>query len=155
MTMIHYCGADLDIHPVLAKVWPYDLPPDQWPSFCGAGKFGDWLITDSPCGVSASCVCADHDATWSTSENTKFAAIAGNFKLYKNLRAFLLVNSTKPRWWIESTCLWWFRGVCFGAMIHFNPIGGGDEGNKETEQIVKRIQDAQQKYILKMRNTIA
>lgn len=150
MTLINYAGVDLDIHPLLAEVWPYDLPFEEWPSYCGAGSgVGDWLITERPCGVVCSCLCADHDIRWSVAENSKFAALQTNFILYKNLRAFIWKHCDKSKYskaYVETVSLWWFRGVCWGMWFHFDPIGGEGSGNAETVAKLNKLNDAVKNY---------
>jgi len=42
---ISYWGADLTIPDFLEPLWPHDLPPEAWPTFCGAGQgWGDAIV---------------------------------------------------------------------------------------------------------------
>ena len=150
MAEIEYSGAKLNIHPLLALVWPYDFPYQKWPTFCGAGSgLGDRIIPEYICKVRVSCVCGDHDIRWSVSEDSFAEALKANWILYQNLRVFVWQNCDKTKYkksTIEFWCLWWFRAVCWGAMFHFSPLGGGDTGNPEVNEKLARLDAAILKY---------
>lgn len=147
---IIYCDVKIDIHPLLAAVFPFHIPPEAWPSYCGAGSgIGDRIVPEKIKMVVVSCLCADHDVRWSTCENSWFAAIQENFVFYKNLRNFVLALRDPEKYSkssVEAACFRWFLAVCWGARHHFNPLGGGDNGNIETAAKLKKLAIAVAEY---------
>lgn len=146
-----YGGAKLDIHPVLAKVWPYEKWPEQWATFCGAGNgFGDWLIPENPRGIDCSCCCADHDIRWIFAKNRK-EAYAANKILRKNLEAFILKRREKHQYYMTAAgikldntrtklrCWQWYTGVQWGVTFCFEPVNDEYAIRKEVEQKLARV----------------
>lgn len=146
-----YGGAKLDIHPVLAKVWPYEKWPTKWPTFCGAGNgLGDRMIPDNPRGIDCSCLCADHDLRWTLANNKKEAREANKI-LQNNLYAFIVKQREKFQYYMTPTgiyfdnmktkirCYQWYLGVQFGSVSCFEAIDDEYAKRKEVERILERV----------------
>lgn len=90
---IPYWGATLTAPEFLAPLWPIDLSPERWPTFCGAGDgLGDRIVPDSICGVRISAACFIHDIDWATSPDTFQEFMAANGRLFLNSTAIILAS---------------------------------------------------------------
>jgi len=126
------CGkAKLTAPAWLANIWPDDMPPEDFPTFCGAGSgWGDWLVPDKFWGVNGSASCLLHDLGWATSADTVSAFLAENWYLAKNIRAQVLASDIA--WWrkelatIRAWALYFVAVSTFGAFA-FDPRSKDDE----------------------------
>lgn len=124
---IRYAGATLTIPEWLAPLWPYDLPLNRWPSFCGAGDgVGDAIVPESIRGVRVSPACFIHDVDWATSPDTISEFLASNFRLARNIRALILASSLP--WWKKELAVvraytLWLGGVTTIGALCFDPLG--------------------------------
>jgi hypothetical protein len=107
---IDYFGARLEVVEFLAEIWPYELPLDKWPSFCGLGdSWGDKWVPEKICGIPISCVCFDHDVSFSLADGSQKEFIKMNLRMYRNVRSLVIPNI---KWWqrpkAESMCFIYF-----------------------------------------------
>jgi len=67
---IKYAGADLSVPEFLVDLWPYDMPLNKFPTFCGAGDgLGDSIVPDKVRGVILTPACFVHDIDWALSSS--------------------------------------------------------------------------------------
>jgi len=86
-------GAILTVPDFLARVWPYDLLPEEWPTFCGSGPgLGDAIVPDSIHGVRISPACLVHDVEWAISPNTFPEFMGANGRLFLNSVALIMAS---------------------------------------------------------------
>jgi len=84
-------GATITAPDFLEQHWPYDLPPEAWPTFLGAGSgWGDTIVPDSfgkaylnPAGLC-------HDVEWACSAKTPRAFLAANGRFFLNCASLIL-----------------------------------------------------------------
>ena len=96
---ITHRGAILTIPDFLAPLWPYDLPPDRWPTFCGAGQgFGDAIVPDTIQGVIISPAGLCHDIEFSVSAKTISAFMGANGRFFLNIVALIMASDLLPVW---------------------------------------------------------
>lgn len=113
-TIIRYVGCNIEVPEFLAPLWPYELPIDKWPTFCGAGDgWGDRAVPDSICGVRIACICYEHDISWAITDGSFSEFMKSNLRLYCNARSLVLPRvKWWQRWWAESKCFFYFSGTC-------------------------------------------
>jgi len=115
-TIIPYAGCNIEVPELLAlnDYWPYGLPLEDWPTFCGAGEgIGDRIIPDTICGVRVACCCFEHDISWCIADGSFVDFMKSNLRLYCNLRAIVLPRI--PYWQklaAEAKCFFYFAAVC-------------------------------------------
>lgn len=124
----YYRGALLIIPEWLVPLWPYDLPLNRWPSYCGAGDgAGDWIVPESIRGVRVSPACFIHDVDWATSPDTISEFLAANFLFFLNCRS--LINACSSISWfakkhaIIRAATLWLGGVTTIGALCFDPLG--------------------------------
>lgn len=137
---IQYFGAEIEIAEFLLHLFPMDLATEDWPTFCGAGGgFGDWLVSDTICGVPVSPLCFQHDIDFSLLDSTWANLFNANMRLYLNLRAFVYANADREKysnWRIEAACLKYFSAVMLFGWRHFKKESD-PQGNPLENQTVK------------------
>jgi len=113
-------GAFLAIPEFLRPLWPYQLPLDKWPSFCGAGDgIGDWLVPEKIHGVCISPACFIHDVEWALSPDTITEFFASNWRLLCNARALIMISNLP--WWKKQLAVVRAAGLYFVAV---STVGG-------------------------------
>lgn len=112
-TIINCHGAMLEVCAFLRPLWPFDLPLDKWPTFCGAGDgIGDIIVPDSLHGCHIAPACFQHDIEFSVCPNTRAAFLAANWRFYRNLRALCVVQTSGiRRIRVEIDCLIYYAAV--------------------------------------------
>lgn len=124
-------GAMLTIPEFLRPLWPYMLPLDKWPSFCGAGDgWGDRLVPEKVHGVCISPACFIHDVDWALSPDSVTGFLASNWRLLCNARA-LIMASNLP-WWRKQMAVARVAGLYLVAVstvgtLYFDGLLDGDE----------------------------
>ena len=106
-------GSMIEVYAFLRPLWPFELPLDRWPTFCGAGDgFGDWIVPDTFHGECVSPACLQHDLDWILCENSISGFLRSNFRLYRNLRSLALPKlSGITRLRAELDCVIYFAAV--------------------------------------------
>jgi len=123
-TTIRYLGATLVVPSFLVPLWPYQMPIEKWPTFCGAGDgFGDKIVPDHICGVNMAPACFTHDIEWAVTPNTLKAFMLANWHFLRNCLALIAASDlgwlNKQR--ARARCLGYFAAVstvgawCFKA----------------------------------------
>lgn len=84
-------GIDL-IRPVGAFRWPHPTF-SGFPTCCGAGKLGDWLVPDTIYGVNISPACWVHDQMFATSPPTWAGFHYSNAVFFANMSAIIQAKS--------------------------------------------------------------
>lgn len=88
---ISYWGADLTIPDFLESLWPHDLPPEEWPTFCGAGQgLGDKIVPDHIGTVSLSPAGFCHDVEWACSAKTLSTFVGANGRFFLNCVSLIM-----------------------------------------------------------------
>ena len=90
---LSHWGADLMVPEFLVPLWPHDLPPEAWPTFCGAGSgWGNAIVPDkigkaylNPAGLC-------HDVEWACSEKNLSAFMGANGRFFLNCVALILAS---------------------------------------------------------------
>jgi len=126
------CGnARLTAPKWVERLWPSDMEPSEWPTFCGAGDgIGDALVPDKIRGVRISPACFIHDIGWATSKETVSSFLAENWYLAWNIRA--LIVASELAWWKRELAViraWaiYFVAVSTIGMFAFDPLKTTDE----------------------------
>ena len=89
-TTIRYLGATLVIPAFLPPLWPYQMPIEKWPTFCGAGDgIGDKIVPDRIHGVQMAPACFTHDIEWAVTPNTLKAFMLANWHFLRNCLALI------------------------------------------------------------------
>ena len=71
-------------------LWPYQLPLQSWPSFCGAGEgLGDYIVPDHICGINISPACFIHDCEYAVNDHNWMAFYSANDRLRKNIKSIV------------------------------------------------------------------
>jgi hypothetical protein len=141
---LDYRGALLSVPLFVAPLWPHDLDPGSWPTFCGAGEAaGDWIIPDSVRGVSLAPACFVHDLDWATSPDTVSACARANLRFLGNCLA--MIKAARMGWpqrqLSRLRCLAYFAGVSVGGLFCFDPSGWQDgEDPFENPVVRSRLQ---------------
>lgn len=124
---IEYGGTFLDLPDFLVNIWPFDLPLDGWPTFCGAGEgFGDWIVPDEIYDVPIRHICFLHDIAWAITEPNFGAAMQANWDMYQRVRRTVLANYDDKRYSekrVEVRCLAYLLGTIVGVRRNFKPDG--------------------------------
>ena len=90
---IAHRGAILIIPDFLAPLWPYDLPSDRWPTFCGAGQgWGDQIVPDTIQGVNIAPAGLCHDVEFSVSAKTISSFMGANGRFFLNIVALIMAS---------------------------------------------------------------
>ena len=97
-TKINCHGANLTVPEFLVPSWPYDLPLDKWPTFCGSGEgWGDAIVPDRIHGVPIGPAGLCHDIEWACSSRNLSAFMGSNGRFFLNITA-LIQASNLPTW---------------------------------------------------------
>lgn len=142
---IDYAGATIEVLDFVADRWPFELPSDKWPTFCGAGSgLGEKLVPDQIFGISVSHLCFDHDCGFCTGPDTQEAWHAHNKRLYRNLVATIIASDLPRKEMIMAVneCAAFFLAVesPFGYAA-FSPSGEDIETNIALQEKFKRLTD--------------
>jgi len=90
---ISYWGADLTIPDFLESLWPHDLPPEAWPTFCGAGQgWGDAIVPDKIGKVYLNPAGLCHDVEWACSAKNLSAFMGANGRFFLNCVELVLAT---------------------------------------------------------------
>ena len=125
---ILYQGTTLLVPDWLEPLWPYELPLDKWPSFCGAGEgFGDKIVPEFIRTTCVSPACFIHDVDWAVSPDTFKEFLSSNWRFFKNC-ASLIYNSsglTYIQKFLSATSaiVLWFGAVTTVGALCFDPLG--------------------------------
>jgi len=88
-----YWGATLTVPEFLVPLWPHDLPPEAWPTFCGAGQgWGDAIVPDKVGKVYLNPAGLCHDVEWSCSAKNLSAFLGANGRFFLNCVALILAS---------------------------------------------------------------
>lgn len=122
-TKIQAYGAILEMPGWLAHMWPYDLPLDKWPTFCGAGRgLGDWLVPDSIYDAQIAPACFVHDIDWIVSPDSYRGFQAANNRFFCNLWALCRAQLPYNKLPLALLgCLRYWSVVSTVGMKAFNP----------------------------------
>lgn len=139
-----WCGrAQLTAPAWLEKLWPGDMAPDDWPTFCGSGDgFGDAIVPDKIRGVRISPACFLHDVGWATSKDTIGAFLAENWYLARNIRALILASDLP--WWqrelavVRAWAIYFVAVSTFGSFF-FDPGSCDDESPLDNAIVRARL----------------
>ena len=116
---IQYQGIGIEIPTYLDKYFPLDKPLNDWPTYCGPGKWLDWLVPDKINGAYINPACFIHDCERSIGPKTWERFSAGNNRMLKNTQSLvnaqltgrdrLVANSRCSiyHYAIASTVGWW------------------------------------------------
>ena len=88
MKLIRYANAYLEISAFLVDndLWPFDMPIDSWPTYCGAGEgLGDYIVPDHILGVCIAPACFQHDIEYAVNNRNWLAFVAANRRLRGNI----------------------------------------------------------------------
>ena len=86
-------GAILSVPEFLAPIWPYDLRPEEWPTFCGGGEgIGDRIVPDTIHGVSISPAGLVHDIDFAVLPKTFPSFMAANGRFFLNSAALIMAS---------------------------------------------------------------
>jgi len=86
-------GAILTVPEFLAPIWPYDLRPEEWPTFCGGGEgIGDKIVPDTIHGVSISPAGLVHDIDFAVLPKTFPSFMAANGRFFLNSAALIMAS---------------------------------------------------------------
>lgn len=119
---IRYLGATLISPTFLVPLWPYQMPIEKWPTFCGAGEgFGDNIVPDHIHGVQMAPACFLHDIEWAVTANTLGAFMTANYHFLRNCLA--LIGASDLSWCRKQLarvrCLGYFSAVSTIGAICF------------------------------------
>ncbi|HAR38590.1 MAG TPA: hypothetical protein DCS09_08505 [Porphyromonadaceae bacterium] len=124
-------GAMLIIPEWLRPLWPYQLPFNKWPSFCGAGDgIGDWLVPEKVHGVCISPACFIHDVDWALSPYSIREFLAANWRLFCNAKALIMISDlpwAKKQMAISRVAGLYLVAVSTIGTLYFEGILDGDE----------------------------
>ena len=153
---IAHRGAILTIPDFLAPLWPYDLPPDRWPTFCGAGQgWGDQIVPDSIQGVSISPAGLCHDVEFSVSAKTISAFMGANGRFFLNIVNLILVSDLETWKMIKALIkagALYLTAVSTMGLLFFNWFAGDKKedlnpfANPTVIDRLLRLKEARDKY---------
>ena len=142
LVTISYQGVALQVPAWLAGVWRYDLPLNDFPSFCGAGKgLGDWLVPEKNHGAILSPACFVHDIMWSTSYDTYLHFQKANNTFLKNLKSCVYSQLKDPKI-AYLRCYGYWLAVSTIGIIHFDPLVINPWSNRDVQEKLRRVRDA-------------
>lgn len=118
----------------LVDLWPYDLPLEDWPTYCGAGGgIGDWLVPDVIWSARVCPACFIHDIDWAIADGSYKSFQEGNDRLKRNLMA--LTGAQLPKgvrlvanircntyWLVVSSPIGWMNYKPCGTDPFLNPV---------------------------------
>lgn len=147
--LIPYAGTYLEVFAFLLDLWPYDLEPEDWPTFCGPGEgVGDFVVPDSIgphfC-ANISAACFQHDLDRALCDGSRLSFDLGNNRFYRNMEN-LCRGQTKSMEQFEEA-----RGDCdlYYWMVSLPPVWAshkpcGDlnwQTNPGVQEKLNRLQD--------------
>jgi len=141
-------GAMVEVFDFAHRIWPFDLPLEKWPSFCGAGNgLGDRLVPEKAHGVCLSPACFQHDLDYAISPRVWAAFCAANYRFLRNSISLALAQSTTDKQLILSVLgsIRYFSAVSIFGWLNFQPtFAGGDPlDNIEVRERIKKLTDAE------------
>lgn len=143
---INYLGAALEVQSWIKPLWPYDMPFDNWPTFCGAGDGpGDWLVPDGIDGADISPACLVHDLDFATLPRKWWPFQQANNRLYCNIIALIdtqIVDKQQLADAYKKARRYWFAVSLFG-WFHFSPESENPWQNSIVRDRLNRLAKAQ------------
>ena len=150
IVQINYAGALLEAPAFLAEknhragpLWPFDLPLAAWPTYCGAGDgLGDWLVSDTICGVRVCPACFIHDIEWAIARRSYRGFQDANNRLLRNLNALTAahhlagVKAAEAR--TRAGLYWAVVSGPFG-WLNFEPTGQDPDTNPVVKAKLQRL----------------
>lgn len=105
-TLIPYAGTYLEVFSFLVDLWPYELEPGNWPTFCGPGDgIGDVIVPDciGPrfC-ANISPACFQHDLDRALCDGSRLSFDLGNNRFYRNMESLCRVQTNGLEDFISS-----------------------------------------------------
>ena len=155
-TKVYYWGATLTVPDFLERVWPYDLPPEAWPTFLGAGSgWGDKVVPDSYGKAYLNPAGLGHDVEWACSSKTIQAFLGANGRFFLNCVSLILAADL--RMWPKIKILTaisgvYFLAVCTAGVLFFSWFSRakGEDQDPMQNPVVKhrlgRLSEARMKY---------
>ena len=82
---------------VANDLWPYQLPLQKWPTYCGAGEgLGDYVVPDHIFGVSIAMACFIHDCEYAVNDRNWLSFCAANDRLRRNIKSIVDAKLDAP-----------------------------------------------------------
>lgn len=112
-TTINCFGGIIEIPAFMRQLWPFEIPLEKWPSFCGTGDgMGDRIVPDTICGAWVQPACFVHDLDWAAGANSIWSEISSNWRLYRNLRSLCAAQLSGIKLWrAYARCLLYWAAV--------------------------------------------
>lgn len=149
-------GATLTVPEFLVPSWPYDLPPDQWPTFCGAGQgWGDAIVPDTIQGVNIAPAGLCHDVEFSVSAKTVSAFMGANGRFFLNIVNLILASNLETWKMIKALMkagILYLSAVSTMGVLFFNWFAGDKKedlnpfANPTVMDRLQRLKEARDKY---------